>query len=231
MLFYFACEATGASSTRHSPRPHLFGAKRSSPTRAQTRRENAEVCVVRSELAAPSLRTDSRIGGLHPSPHFLWGGWRIVSGANDVTGGDCFMYGRATPPDWRSASHPPHNMGGKRRASFARVRICDARECRGVCVLLQRTEKCSRELFAPSLRKDSRIGGLHPSPHFLWGGWRIVSGANDVTGGGCFTYARARATPPDWPSASHPPHKMGGKRRASFAGVRIFDARECGGEL
>jgi hypothetical protein len=38
-------------------------------------------------------------------------------------------------------------------------------------------------------------------------GKQIVSGANDVQGGALF---RSVYAPPDWPSASHPPHKGGG---------------------
>src|SRR5256885_12662397 len=44
-LFYFACEAAGASSTRHSLRPLLGGLKEiSSHTSGAARGENADAC-------------------------------------------------------------------------------------------------------------------------------------------------------------------------------------------
>jgi hypothetical protein len=119
MLFYFACEAAGASSARHSLRPlnfrwlHTIQISRGSrgeiadvcceyPPRhceERTRRSNpAFLCVgsmdcfacARNDRTKLILRTPScvqyiRLDGLHPS--HLRGGWHIVSGANDVTGG------------------------------------------------------------------------------------------------------------------------------------------------
>src|SRR5216683_1396402 len=53
-------------------------------------------------------------------------------------------------------------------------------------------------------------GFSYPSPS--WGGWRIVSGANDVTGGGCLNKMIARALPCATPTrpplrSADPPHK------------------------
>jgi len=45
MLFYFACEAAGASRTRHSPRPLMFRRLYDWQTRAEMRGEIAEVWV------------------------------------------------------------------------------------------------------------------------------------------------------------------------------------------
>src|SRR6266404_8589713 len=55
MLFYFACEAAGATSTRRSPRPLFFEASGWHNSGA-TRRENAEVCL----RLATSLRGAKR---------------------------------------------------------------------------------------------------------------------------------------------------------------------------
>jgi hypothetical protein len=46
MLFYFACEAAGASSARHSLRPLMFQTRKLPAKLARMRGEIAEVCVV-----------------------------------------------------------------------------------------------------------------------------------------------------------------------------------------
>ena len=79
-FLFFAYEAAGASSTRHSPRPLNF-------RRLYTMRK----------LARPARRERGGVWGntaaLDLLP-LLWGeGWHIVSGANDVTGGGCFRKG------------------------------------------------------------------------------------------------------------------------------------------
>src|SRR5258708_4639885 len=50
----------------------------------------------------------------------------------------------------------------------------------------------------------------HPSPS--WGGWRIVSAANEVTGGGCFSKGIFRALPCATPTRRFaPPSPQGGR--------------------
>ena len=143
MLFYFACEAAGASSTRHSPRPLIFRWRYTIQNSRASRGEVVEVCVVTAKMdthvlqiiravmarserdqsnpgflfgvgsmdcfAPPAMRAQidcaprcrcrryRGIGGLHPSPESSWGGWHIVSRANDVTGGGRFRCARVTP--------------------------------------------------------------------------------------------------------------------------------------
>src|SRR2546429_6849960 len=68
-LFYFAYEAAGASSARHSLRP-LFSERRNSCTaRANSRRGNAKVCLMNAN--APDSHSSSP--GLPPSPKPLRG--------------------------------------------------------------------------------------------------------------------------------------------------------------
>jgi hypothetical protein len=45
MLFYFACEAAGASRARHSLRPLMFQKRKSKSNTRALRGESAEVCV------------------------------------------------------------------------------------------------------------------------------------------------------------------------------------------
>jgi hypothetical protein len=44
-------------------------------------------------------------------------GGHIASGANDVTGGGASVCNLTTPPDWPSASHPPHKKGRDKKES------------------------------------------------------------------------------------------------------------------
>ena len=66
-----------------------------------------------------------------PPPVFGGEGGRIVSGANDVLGGGCFVETRATPHPALRATLPTSGREKEERASLA-LRICDAREWGGV---------------------------------------------------------------------------------------------------
>jgi hypothetical protein len=67
-----------------------------------------------------------------------------------------------------------------------------------------------RWLFLPAAAVFS-----YPSP--LWGGWHVVSAANDVTGGGSARKVRKHvlcgwSPPPDRPSAGHPKSELRSSR-------------------
>ena len=99
-------EAAGVSSTRLSLRPLMFQMAHTIKTRAGMRGEIAEVWVLFGEIA------DASDAASYPSS--LWGGWHIVSGANDVTGGGASLCEAITPPDWPSASHPKSELRSSR---------------------------------------------------------------------------------------------------------------------
>src|SRR5690242_18661937 len=79
MLFYFACEAAGASSTRHSLRPLNFRCASYIQSSRASRGEIAEVWVFRQgkwmrtccEYPCHHGAKHNRIGGLYPS--HVWG--------------------------------------------------------------------------------------------------------------------------------------------------------------
>ena len=159
MLFYFACEATGASSARHSLRPLNFRCASSLANSSASRGENAEVwvisapslgganatkqsifafsCVdawiaslalamtVQTDVPARSLLAYSAIASavFIPPPVFGEEGGRIVSGANDVTGGGLFR--RARPPPTRRFAPPQSEL----RSSRLHKRGRDKKEC------------------------------------------------------------------------------------------------------
>src|SRR5437868_920511 len=54
MLFYFACEAAGASRARHSLRPYFFRGRRFMHHSGAGRRGNAEVCAITTPVIARS---------------------------------------------------------------------------------------------------------------------------------------------------------------------------------
>src|SRR3954468_13419945 len=56
MLFYFACEAAGASSARHSLRPQLFWGERFMHRSGASRREMAEVCAISTAVIASEAK-------------------------------------------------------------------------------------------------------------------------------------------------------------------------------
>ena len=74
MLFYFACEAAGASRTRHSLRPHLFGAEDSCITRA-LRAAGMRRCVfnqARHSGARASANPESRDSPMRNCASEVW---------------------------------------------------------------------------------------------------------------------------------------------------------------
>jgi len=81
-----------------------------------------------------------------------------------------------------------------------------------------------RSLLTAMRAVDKKAVFLIPPPAKRWGGWRIVSAAKRCVGWGLIPrtrYSRMAMRcrpPPDWPSASHPPHKCGRdkKERASL---------------
>src|SRR5437868_12158435 len=117
MLFYFACEAAGALSARHSLRPLMFRMARRKAELGYAPRDRAGVCHLRARL---TLHT-----GLLPSPVFVassWGGWHIVSAAIRCVGwGACPTERILTTPTPASASLWPTLLKGegKEGASFA----------------------------------------------------------------------------------------------------------------
>jgi hypothetical protein len=87
--------------------------------------------------------------------------------------------------------------------------------------------------FARRNWRDMRegCGALHPSP-FCGEGGHIVSGASDVTGGGCFGM---RGTTPPGASRHPPPKRRGGTRKRELRSpqytARAARSERCGCEL
>ena len=83
------------------------------------------------------------------------------------------------------------------------------------CFACARNDRTKLILRTPSCIQYIRLDGLHPS--HLRGGWHIVSGANDVTGGG---WCRRRGILRIICAAPHPalrttlPTKVGGTRKS-----------------
>jgi len=178
-------------------------------------------------LRTPSCVQYIRLDGLHPS--HLRGGWHIVSGANDVTGGG-WCRRRGILRIICAAPHPalratlPTKVGGIRK----RGRHCEERTrrsnpaflCVGSmdCFASARNDRTKLILRTPSCVQYIRLDGLHPS--HLRGGWHIVSGANDVTGGvgaAGEVFCALYALPPTRRFAPPSPQKWEGKQeRASL---------------
>jgi hypothetical protein len=90
----------------------------------------------------------------------------------------------------------------------------------------------------PAKRWGHRARCLFPSPAKRWGGWHIVSVAKRCVGLGVVQripnagreFCSSRP-PPDWPSASHPPHKKWGRdkkhRCAALPQQRVIIARSA----
>src|SRR3982750_272530 len=101
------------------------------------------------------------------------------------------------------------------------VRSCNALSARGSGKSSKHSENCFigcsipirshlQNQFLPALQLLTYIPNMRfPCPPR--GGWRIEREANDATGGGLLQRRDFRAlpcaTPPDRPSAGHPPHK------------------------
>jgi hypothetical protein len=111
--------------------------------------------------------------------------------------------GVARSAGWGCVIHT-HTNGPPPCTSFAPLTICfPSPQVGGMKTAVSETRAPSFSLrsASPSPRKRARLALSYPSPSFwarratarpflslplLWGGWHIVSGANDVTGGGCF---------------------------------------------
>ena len=155
MLFYFACEAAGASSTRHSPRPlNVQKALQDAKLARGVRRDRGGVCVssrgkkgklcvwkctgrvAYSATASPVL-----------SLPLLWGGWR------EAPGGANSRITKQPPPVTSLAPltmcHPrasfarldPTKVGGIRKSELRspwtqKGRAARSRRCAAPCVVL-----------------------------------------------------------------------------------------------
>jgi hypothetical protein len=127
---------------------------------------------------------------LIPPPAKRWGGWHIVSAANRCVGWGVFPGARSSricvrcPHPALRATLPTSGRDKKERASLVSTpQGGGKRKCPtfGDALHPSPAKRCVVELAASS-----------PSPAKRWGGWRIVSAANDVSGGGVSENSQCR---------------------------------------